>query len=215
VSSPPSTSPPGAWSQPARREEPYPVAARALLQDTLLDAARYELEHRGWSEITMADIATRAGVSRQTLYNAFGSREAFAVALTLREADRFLTAVEAALDAHLREPEQALQDALGLFLEAAGEDPLIRSAITGTGEMLPLVTTEGKPLVERSAQRLAAAISSRWPQASEHDVGLLSECLVRLAISYATLPSGPSAATAERVSELLGPFIQRALNSAP
>ena len=75
---------------------PYAVAARALLRDTLLDAARRELEQRAWSEVTMADIAAAAGVSRQTLYKEFGSREEFAQAFVLREAERFIAAVETA-----------------------------------------------------------------------------------------------------------------------
>jgi AcrR family transcriptional regulator len=53
---------------------PYAVAARELLRDTLFDAARRELEHRGWNDVTMAEIASAAGVSRQTLYKEFGSR---------------------------------------------------------------------------------------------------------------------------------------------
>ena len=54
------------------------MAARELLRSTLLDAARAELASRRWTEITMADIARAAGVSRQTLYKEFGSREEFA-----------------------------------------------------------------------------------------------------------------------------------------
>src|ERR1700683_4995997 len=54
---------------------PYALAARELLRNTLLDGARDELQRRPWAEITMADIAATAGVSRQTLYKEFGSRE--------------------------------------------------------------------------------------------------------------------------------------------
>jgi AcrR family transcriptional regulator len=190
---------------------PYAVAARELLRDTLMDAARAELEHRAWSEVTMADVAAKAGVSRQTLYKEFGSREEFAQAFVLREAGRFIGAVEGALDANLDDPQEALTAAFGLFLTAAGEDPLIRAAIMGGGEMLPFVTTHGRPLVEGAAARLGAAIAERWPQAAEHDTALLAECLVRLAISYATLPSDPAGMTAASIAELLGPFIERAL----
>ena len=75
---------------------PYAEAARELLRNTLLDAARDELERRGWAQITMADIAVAAGVSRQTLYKEFGSRDEFAQAFVMREVDRFLAAVEQA-----------------------------------------------------------------------------------------------------------------------
>ncbi len=38
----------------------------------------------------------------------------------LREAERFIGAVEGALDAHLDDPREALTAAFGLFLAAAG-----------------------------------------------------------------------------------------------
>ncbi len=190
---------------------PYAVAARELLRETLFDAARHELEQRAWSEVTMADVARAAGVSRQTLYKEFGSRDEFAQAFVLREAERFIGAVEGALDAHVDDPREALTAAFGLFLTAAGADPLIRAALVGAGEMLPFVTTQGQTLVEGAAARLCAAIRARWPQAAHHDAALLAECLVRLAISYATLPSDPAGMTASSITELLGPFIDRAL----
>jgi AcrR family transcriptional regulator len=201
---------------PTPTPTPYAVAARALLRDTLLDAARRELEQRAWSEVTMADIALAAGVSRQTLYKEFGSREEFAQAFVLREAERFIAAVEGALDAHLDDPVAALTAAFGLFLAAAAaEDPLIRAAIAGSGEMLPFVTTQGQPLVQGAAERLCVAILARWPQASSHDAALLAECLVRLGISYVALPVGPAGMTASSIAELLGPYIDRALQAAP
>jgi AcrR family transcriptional regulator len=198
---------------PTRAPTPYAVAARALLRDTLLDAARRELERRAWSEVTMADIALAAGVSRQTLYKEFGSRESFAQAFVLREAERFIAAVETSLDAHLDDPIAALTAAFGLFLNAAAEDPLIRAAIAGSGEMLPFVTTQGQPLVQGAAERLCAAILARWPQAAPHDAALLAECLVRLGISYVALPVGPAGMTAASIAELLGPYIERALQA--
>ncbi len=203
-----SAAPPSAAGSTAR---PYAVAARELLRDTLFDAARRELEHHGWSEVTMADIAAAAGVSRQTLYKEFGSRDEFAQAFVLREGERFVRSVEGALDAHLDDPKAALTDAFGLFLAAAAEDPLIRAAIAGDGEMLPFVTTHGQPLVAHAAERLRGAILARWPQAAAHDAALLAECLVRLAISYATLPIASAGMTASSITELLGPYIDHAL----
>jgi AcrR family transcriptional regulator len=202
------------WAASTGERAPYAVAARELLRETLFDAARHELSSRRWNEVTMGDIAATAGVSRQTLYKEFGSREQFARSLVLREADRFVAAVEGAMDAHLEDPTAALVAAFALFLTAAAEDPLIRAAIAGADEMLPLVTTQGQPLIERSAERLIEAIGSRWPQVSAHDVALLAECLVRLAISYATLPAGPAGMTAASIAELLGPYIDHALQRA-
>jgi AcrR family transcriptional regulator len=159
----------------------------------------------------MADIAAAAGVSRQTLYNEFGSRDEFAQAFVVHEAEGFIAAIEGALDAHRDDPKAALTAAFGLFLTGAAEDPLIRAAIAGAGEMLPFVTTHGQTLVQRAAERLCTAMTARWPQASDHDAALLAECLVRLAISYATLPIDPAGMTASSITELLGPYIDCAL----
>jgi AcrR family transcriptional regulator len=199
---------------PTRERTPYAVAARQLLRDTLFDAARDELQERAWADITMADIARAAGVSRQTLYKEFGTRDEFSQAFVIREGERFLDAVEQAVREHLDDPSAAVAAALELFLTTAGEDPLVRILLSddGTGGMLPLVTTQSMPVVTWASARLAAVMCDGWPQASEHDAQLLAETLVRLAISYVTVPKGTSRATAKDAAELLGPYIERALD---
>jgi AcrR family transcriptional regulator len=194
---------------------PYPEAARELLRQTLFGAARDQLEQRPWSEITMSDIAAAAGVSRQTLYREFGNRNEFGLAFVIHEGERFLDDVEAAVLEHVDDPRAAVTAALELFLRTAGEDPLIRILLRddGSGGMLPFVTTQGVPVVQWATLRLAAVIEEGWPQAPKGDVSLLSESLVRLAISYITTPSESAETTAVSVAELLGPFIDRALGS--
>ncbi|MEH6379323.1 helix-turn-helix domain-containing protein, partial [Streptomyces sp. KLMMK] len=70
-------------------------AARELL----LDAAFAALRTRPWNGVRMVDVAAAAGVSRQTLYNEFGSKDGLARALVRREAETFLAGVERALAA--------------------------------------------------------------------------------------------------------------------
>ena len=197
----------------ARDRLPYSLAAKELLRNTLLDAACEELRHRRWADVTMADIALAAGVSRQTLYKEFGSRDEFAQALVLREAERFLTAVQEAVRAHLTDPATALSAAFDVFLTAAAENPLIRTIVHGEGAegLLVQLTTHGEPLVAGAAERLTAIIVEGWPLVKRRDAELLSECLVRLAISYAALPKGPASMTADSVATLLGPYIERLL----
>ncbi|HST55989.1 MAG TPA: TetR family transcriptional regulator [Solirubrobacteraceae bacterium] len=198
-----------------RVRTPYAVAARRLLRDTLFDATRDELRLRSWADITMADIARLGGVSRQTLYKEFGSRDEFAQAFVIREGERFLEAVEHAVREHFRDPSTALTAAFDVFLTTAAEDPFVRLLLSddGTAGMLPLVTTQGKPVVEWASERLTNIIRSGWPQSQLDDVQLLAECLVRLAISYVTLPKGSTSTTAAAVLKLLGPYIERAIVS--
>lgn len=202
-------------STPAQRV-PYSVAARELLRNTLLDAACHELEGRRWADITMADIATAAGVSRQTLYKEFGSREEFAQVLVLREAERFLESVDDAVKARLHDPSAALAAAFEVFLTAAAENPLVSAVVheEGAEELLALFTTHGNPLVHRAAERLTSVMMSGWPLIKHADAELLSDTLVRLAISYAALPKGPADVTAGEVATLLGPYVERLIRES-
>src|SRR5918998_2598009 len=155
----------------------YREAARDLLRDTLLDAARDELARRSWGEVTMADIARTAGLSRQTLYKEFGSRDEFARAFVMRESDRFLIAVEAAIRERIQHPRAALAAAFEVFLTAAGENPLVRSIVFDGAEngLLALVTTDGGAIVGRAADRLASAVADAWPPLDRSDADLLAD----------------------------------------
>jgi AcrR family transcriptional regulator len=192
---------------------PYPQAARQLLRETLYAAARDELGQRAWSEITMADVASAAGISRQTLYKEFGSRDEFAQALVIHEGERFLDAVDTAVREHLDDPRAAIGAALETFLRTAGEDPLVRILLSddGTGGLLPFVTTQGAPVVQWATSRLSTTIEQGWPQAPPPKARLLAESLVRLAISHVTAPADSPEEIAARTGELLGPFVDEAL----
>ena len=75
----------------------FAEASKTLLRDTVLDAAHELLADRTWADVTMGEVAERAGVSRQTVYNTFGDRDGLSQAYVIREADRFLAVVERSL----------------------------------------------------------------------------------------------------------------------
>lgn len=192
---------------------PYALAARELLRNTLLDSVADLLHERPWHEITMADVAHAAGVSRQTLYKAFGSRADFAQAYVLREVDRFLEGVQSTVAEHLDDPAGALSASFELFLKTAAEDPFVRSVLADDGSegLLPLVTTHGRPMIERAVHGLAGIILGGWPQVGANDANLLAELLVRQAISHAGLPTSPTGMTAASLARVLEPFIVKVL----
>lgn len=193
----------------------YRGAVRQLLRDRLLDAGRDQLQlgDRPWARVTMAEIAAAAGVSRQTLYNEFGSRDEFGQALVIREGSRFLDEVEDAIDEHPGDPRVALSAALERFLTIARDDPLVRLLLAddGTAGMLPLLTTQSRPVLEWASGRLADTIEARWPGLPPSDLQTLTDVLVRLAISHVTAPRDPPARTAASVTRLLAPSIERML----
>jgi len=188
----------------------YPVAARALLRDSLLDAAGDLMRERAWGTIPMAEIARGAGVSRQTLYNEFGDRQGIAQAFVLREGDRLLSAAERALAAHPGEPRQALQAAVEAFLSEAAGNPLIAAMARSEGDgggLLELVTTRGAPVLAFATERVTAFLVDDWPGLPTGDARVLAESMVRLAISHAALPTAAPAKTASDLAHVLGPLL--------
>jgi AcrR family transcriptional regulator len=192
----------------------FAEAARALLRETLLGAATDLLREYKWSEVSMAAIAERAGVSRQTLYNEFGSRDEFAQSYVMHQANTFLASIEATIAANAADPQRALGAAFGRFLEAAAENPMVRAILVrdpGADDLFALFTTRGGPVIQLATNRVAGAICKQWPTADAQEVRFASECLVRLAISHASLPTDTNERTADSIASLLGPLVARTL----
>jgi AcrR family transcriptional regulator len=180
------------------------------LREALLDAAAVLMEQAPWSEISMAAIATQAGVSRQTLYNEFGSRDVFAQAFALRAADRFLTEIESAFEAAADDPERALEMGFRRFLDLAASDPMVRMIVVrdpGADELLSLFTTRGAPVLEMGRERLSEKMLEVWPDAEPRFAQEMAEAVVRLGISHAGLPIASSEGAAAQVTSLLAPYI--------
>ncbi len=193
--------------------KPVATLARGLVRDRVLDAVGELLGDRPWAQVTMGEVAERAGVSRQTVYNAFGSRLQLAQTYLAREADRFLSAVDVAVSEHAAEPRRALAAALEVFLLAAREHPLVRAITSteGSEELLALVTTRGGPLLSLATGHLAKLLVRTWPQMSPAQAAPVADTLTRLAISYAALPAGEPAETAAVIAQILGPSIDEAV----
>jgi AcrR family transcriptional regulator len=191
----------------------YAQLTRGLLHDHILDAVGELLSDRPWAKVTMANVSERAGVSRQTLYNAFGTRNELAQAYLGREATRFLAAVDVAVREHAAEPREALEAALAVFLAAAGEHPLVRAITStdGSEELLRLVTTRGGPLVRLATEHLTDLLVQTWPRLKPIDAAPIGDALARLAISYAALPAGEPAETAKIIARLLEPCVRELL----
>ncbi|TJZ45206.1 helix-turn-helix transcriptional regulator [Streptomyces piniterrae] len=107
-------------------------------RESLLDAAMTALTTRAWAAVRMVDVATAAGVSRQTLYNEFGSKEGLARALVRRETDNYLAGVDRLLAQEGAAAAGPRDDAAGRVVAAAAwtlrtarANPLVRAALTG------------------------------------------------------------------------------------
>ncbi|WP_151479099.1 TetR/AcrR family transcriptional regulator [Streptomyces albicerus] len=184
-------------------------------RESLLDAAYTALGRRPWSAVRMVDVAAVAGVSRQTLYNEFGSKDGLARALVRREADAYLAGVERALVSHA-EPRERLAAAAEWTVAAARGNTLVRAMLTGCwGERLPSPTLSAVPSSSAvPAQRRAdgplpspgdfvalvrdrAVASLSVPGTSKTESAELAracELVVRLGVSCVLAPAGEGGA---------------------
>ncbi|KRC54024.1 MULTISPECIES: TetR/AcrR family transcriptional regulator [unclassified Nocardioides] len=156
----------------------------------VFDALRALLLANPWGDVTLEAVANDAGVSRQTLYNAFGSRYGLAQAYTLALADVLCDAIAATLAAHPDDRRTGVEQGLVLYLETAVADPLIQRVRAGDAhpDLVRLVTTDAGPLLQRVAERLEAAATATWPDVDADELRAFARALARLAVSYVSMP---------------------------
>ena len=190
---------------------PYAEASRVLLRDSVLDAMRDLLLTRDWSAITLSDVARVAGISRQTIYNEFGSRQGLAQGYALRLADRLVDAIHAALDANVGNFYEAFLAGFRSFFAESAADPLVISLLSGVAkpDLLQLITTDSAPIITRASARLSLALTQTWVATSDEDAGVLARAIVRLALSYVSMPPEADHDVARDLARLMTPFAER------
>ncbi|MCV7193222.1 TetR/AcrR family transcriptional regulator [Mycolicibacterium brumae] len=169
------------------------------------------LLERDWSAITLSDVAKAAGISRQSIYNEFGSRQGLAQGYALRLADRLVDAVESAVAANADAPYDAFLEAFTAFFTESAADPLVISLLTGAAkpDLLQIITTDSAPIITHCSARLTQAFLASWVPLGPADAGLLARAIVRLAISYVSMPPEADHDVAADLARLMAPFIER------
>jgi AcrR family transcriptional regulator len=97
------------------------AAHRQRAEAKLLDAWADLLREHGYEATTLAMVAERAGMARNTVYNYFPSKEALLQAYVEREVARFMSQVTAAVDATVgarSRLEVLIREQLGYFSHA-------------------------------------------------------------------------------------------------
>ncbi|MCK0174604.1 TetR family transcriptional regulator [Mycolicibacterium sp. F2034L] len=190
---------------------PYAEASRVLLHDSILDGMRELLSTRDWAAITLSDVAKAAGVSRQTIYNEFGSRHGLAQGYALRLADRLVDAVDEAIDANVGDVHAAFQQGFRAFFSESAADPLVISLLSGDTkpDLLQIITTGSGPIIARCSDRLTSTFQDSWVKASDEDAGILARAIVRLAMSYVSMPPEADHDVAGDLARLMTPFAER------
>nr|WP_296067620.1 TetR family transcriptional regulator [uncultured Actinoplanes sp.] len=184
----------------------HPEPSRTRLQDALVAAARELTVANGWANVRMVDVAKAAGVSRQTVYNEFGSRQALAEALAIGEVRSFAAAVREELFAHGGDPRAAARATVLRVLTEAAANPLVRGILAGAGggadELLPYLTTRSGIVLEAAGDVVRDWIGVHLPGLGDDAAALAAESIIRLTVSHIVLPSSSPEASADALAEV-------------
>ena len=176
------------------------AAAPTSVRVRLVDAASAMTTESGWASITMAKLADRVGVSRQTVYNEIGTKNALAEAMILTELERFLAAVTAAFDAHPDDLVAAIDDAARSVLEMAQDNELLRAVVSATHgadtELLPLLTTHSAVLLDVAKVVVRERVAGYDLGLEEDRLDAAIDMVVRVVLSHVMQPSSTPAETA-------------------
>ena len=128
---------------PKRHEDAY---------QHILDAARRLFAERGPEDVTMAEVASEAGVARATVFNQFGSKRALVEAIT----EQVLESYQAQLDAAIADQETATIEIVRALFASMGvgieEDRRFHRAVFREIAKLGIGLDEGGP-GQRARQR--------------------------------------------------------------
>lgn len=185
---------------------------RQRLRDDVLDAAYDVTITEGWERLRIAHLAYAVGVSRQTLYKEFGSKDGVGEALVLRETNRFAAAITEHFDRHGDDIAAGLSSAIRITLDDGAKNPLLRAILlsagsTGPSSMLPLLTTRSASLLAVATHILTDYMITRRPELDPADVALVADALVRLVLSHLMLPSMSPADAAQHLSALAASYL--------
>ncbi|HEX3707403.1 MAG TPA: TetR family transcriptional regulator [Mycobacteriales bacterium] len=189
------------------------MPADVSTRDALLDAAYDVVVAGNWQRARMVDVAATAGVSRQTLYNEFGSKDALAQALAERESQRFIEGTNRFIDeVHPDRPVDAIAAATEWTIREASDNPLLKAVLTDdTHDLLPFLTTRGEVVIGAARRNIESYWLSHWPDLPAEDVELVSEMVARLTISYLVLPSDGPDGSAEAIAARMAQLVERLL----
>jgi AcrR family transcriptional regulator len=174
------------------------------LTRALLDAAAELVAAHGSRGLRMAEVAARAGVSRQSVYNEFRNKERLVQAVALHKTSEFLEGVRERLDS-TPDPLEGLREGIRFAFDLAEKDDLAKSVLSGANaeDMLPFLTTKGRPVLTLATSLLARHIRRHWPDLPDPRVHLIAETIVRVALSHLLTPGSRRVEAVVHVTEAL------------
>lgn len=164
------------------------VMPAADTRGRILDAAFEAISVFGIARLSLEDVARRAGLSRQTLYRYFRTKDDVVAAVILREEEALLEVVSAAGATHegLRD---ALEAAILATLVAAREHPLLgRLLETEPERVLPFLLSDEAPVLSAATPAVADLLLERQPKVTKARARRTADSITRLIVSWVVNP---------------------------
>ncbi len=197
------------------------IVAHDLKAETLgtaariLDAAFEAVARFGLSRLTVDDVARLAGVSRQTVYRYFDSKDALILALVAREEEALLEGVRAA---HREAPSlrEAIRRSVLYCLRSTREHPLLDRLLASEPEvLLPYLTTRAGGLIDRARLTLETLVAER-DEVRPELAPRAADMAVRAIVSYTLTPSDePPERIAREIARILTAALERRRKEDP
>ncbi|GAB3135280.1 TetR/AcrR family transcriptional regulator [Amycolatopsis sp. NPDC004378] len=187
-------------------------AHRREVRARVFDVLRTQLYERGFDAITLAGVASAAGVGRTALYNHFPDKESLLVAFVEDEAAQYVTRLTEAVEAQT-DPADQLATFVRLQLRVLAEyhmPPGTALASALAPAAYRRISAHADPITDRLRAILAGGVDlGRWP-AEDPDVLIP---MITAALGNRTLVDGPPEQL-EDVVEAAVRFVLRAVGAS-
>jgi AcrR family transcriptional regulator len=193
-------------SDPLRRAPTQERAQRTI--EAIFEATAQIVESEGEAGLTTNKVARKAGFSIGTLYQYFPSKEAIVLAMSQRERERFMGAMQAALDQAVREKRdarEAIREVVRLLVDSFAVGPRLRRAMVRMVwrmDHYEPITQAMREAAERQAMALASLNDPRMRAPNPAMMFVVTRAVMG-AIRNASLEDSPLLGTREFEDELV------------
>ncbi|MHA7651522.1 TetR/AcrR family transcriptional regulator [Mycobacterium sp. ML4] len=163
------------------------ATSTATVEELILDTARSVFETYGVRRSNIEDVATRAGVSRSTIYRRFSSKDELFEAVVRREAELFFSTLDQATTG--RSPREAVIEAFTLGVSLIGDSPLYSRIAQSEPELFGMFSRSHVFPIGRFADGIAHTLRRCGADIADTDLANIAEILLRVAVGIIVFPT--------------------------
>lgn len=182
------------------------------VEETILDTARAVFETYGVRRANIEDVATRAGVSRSTIYRRFPTKDELFEAVVRREAELFFTTLDQSTTG--RSPQEAVIEAFTLGVRLIGDSRLYSRIAESEPELFGMFSRSDVFPIGRFADGIAHTLRRCGAEIPDADLANIADILLRVAVGIIVFPTdrldtSDQTAVREYAARYLVPIIGR------